>query len=449
MLDASSRVGTLAPGQDYTNTADPFRIRADGDCPPGRRVTFTVVADGASSVHAEAPVLMRIGRIPAIYADDFEDPGDEWLPDESQTATTGSFVRIDPNPTEFQPGDDATPVPGIFAWVTGQNTDVGIDDVDGGIAACHSPDFDLSLYPRVWMSVDYFHGQRDGGDDPTGDFFKIDVSSNGGVSWVNLLTIPDQISTPEWRNLTVDLRDFIALTDRVRVRVQASDGPAENDIVEGGIDDFLLSEDLGGDQPPGVPVVVSPPAGATDLSSRITLTVGNASDPEADPLRYGFRIFADRDLTELVAAADGVREGAGTTSWAPDSSLALGTYYWRAYAADPTQRGLYTPTVSFTVTHPDEGLAASAPVVRVGPNPAPAGILIRYFVPATTTSRLAIYDPQGRLVRRFQTAPSASGWGEITWDGKDDADRPIASGSYWVRLWTPQETRTVRVVRIR
>jgi hypothetical protein len=51
-------------------------------------------------------------------------------------------------------------------------------------------------------------------------------------------------------------------------------------------------------------------------------------------------------------------------------------------------------------------------------------------------------------VRALPTVPSASGWREIVWDGADDAGRRVASGSYWVRLWTPLETRTVRVVRI-
>ena len=86
--------------------------------------------------------------------------------------------------------------------------------------------------------------------------------------------------------------------------------------------------------------------------------------------------------------------------------------------------------------------------IHAEPNPTQAGTLIRYLLPATPTSRLAIYDPQGRLVRSLDTVPSAAGWHEIVWDGRDDEGRSVPSGSYWVRLWTPGMTRTVRVVRI-
>ena len=86
--------------------------------------------------------------------------------------------------------------------------------------------------------------------------------------------------------------------------------------------------------------------------------------------------------------------------------------------------------------------------VTVAPNPGRAGIHIRYMVPATLTSRLAVYDPQGRVVRGLRTVPSATGWHEVVWDGLDDAGRRVPSGTYWVRLWTPGLMRTVRVVRI-
>jgi hypothetical protein len=179
--------------------------------------------------------------------------------------------------------------------------------------------------------------------------------------------------------------------------------------------------------------------------------VGNAFDPEADPLTYGFRVYADSDLTTLVASADGITPGETTTSWEIDPPLESGTYYWRAYAEDPGQRGLYTPAWSFRFRGLSD--AADSPhradaALTVSANPTRGGIHIRYMVPATLTSRLAIHDPQGRVVRELQTVPSAAGWHEIVWDGRDNAGRAVSSGSYWVRLWTPGVTRTVRVVRI-
>jgi hypothetical protein len=269
-----------------------------------------------------------------------------------------------------------------------------------------------------------------------------------------LVEIGDVGTVANWRDLTVDLQDYIDLTNQVRFRVQAADGAGGTgmgDIVEGGIDDFYLFDGGADNEAPGAPTLVSPPDGAPDVPPYATLTVGNATDPDGDPLTYGFRVYADADLTDLVATADGVAEGADETSWTLEAPLDLGTYYWRAYAADAMERGLYMEPASFTVVTAEdaEDLAFGVTTsLQAEPNPAHDGIRVRYLLPATLTSRLGVYDPQGRQVRELETIPSASGWHEIVWDGRDDAGRAVPSGSYWVRLWTPGETRTLRVVRI-
>jgi hypothetical protein len=450
MLDASNDVGTIAAGQRWDNGADPFSIRIDDGCPIGRSVTFTVIADGSNGLHSETHYTFGVGENPAIYGNDFETSND-WVRDATHTALTGAFVCVDPVGTEFQPADDTTPGPGVNALITAQNPNGldSIDDVDVGIAAVHSPDFNLAGYPNVQLSMNYFHGQRDTGDDPAGDYLRIDVSSDAGSSWVNLLQIADVATAPDWRNLTVSLNDFITLTSQVRLRVQTSDRGTATDICEGGIDDVYLYN-VTANRSPDAPVASSPINGA-EVSGEPLLVVENANDPDQDQLTYSFRVYSDADLTILVASVDGIAEGEGTTSWQVAPPLETGTYYWRAFAADAESRGLYSETRRFhamgiggaTDTNPQAAIQIVAE-----PNPAPAGIRIRYMVPNAATSRLAVYDLEGRVVRRLETIPSATGRREITWDGNDDAGRPVASGSYWVRLWTPGETRTVRVVRI-
>ena len=44
-----------------------------------------------------------------------------------------------------------------------------------------------------------------------------------------------------------------------------------------------------------------------------SLTVTNATDPEGQPLTYGFRVYSDALLTQLAASVDGVASGVGTT----------------------------------------------------------------------------------------------------------------------------------------
>ncbi len=451
LQDVAHTLASLGPQENYTNSLDPFEIAAEAECPEGRAVTFTVTADADGGLHAEAPFVFYVGQLPAIHANDFENSGEEWTQDATHTAATGAFVRVDPVATTYQPGDDTTPAPGVYAWITAQNPNglEGTDDVDTGIAASRSGDFDLSAYTSVRLAVNYFMGQRDSGDDPNGDFFRLDVSPNAGGSWVNLVQLGDVATRPDWRNLVVELEDYIPLTNAVRFRVQAADAGPANDIVEGGIDDFYLYDNGAGNMPPSTPFVISPPDGG-NVSSPVSLTISNSLDPDGDLLTYGFRVYSDADLTTLVALADGVEQGIGNTTWLTPA-IPLGTYYWRAFAEDPYQRSLFTATSSFTVTTVTgaEDLAIGGRAsVSAEPNPARSGVQIRYLVPSVTTSRLAVYDPQGRLVRDLPNVPSASGWHEITWDGTDDSGRQVPSGSYWVRLWTPLETRTVRVVRI-
>jgi len=55
----------------------------------------------------------------------------------------------------------------------------------------------------------------------------------------------------------------------------------------------------------------------------------------------------------------------------------------------------------------------------------------------------------GRRVRALATGLMEAGPHEATWDGRDDAGQPAASGLYFARLETPTGTLTRRVVRSR
>ncbi|MDM7915716.1 MAG: M14 family metallopeptidase [Candidatus Eisenbacteria bacterium] len=217
LIDATNPLGTLGAGETVTNAIDPFQVHAETICPQGRMVTFTVVANADGGVRIEVPFEFEIGSLPVIVSNDFETTGGAWQQDVTHTATTGAWVRVDPVQTPHQPGDDTTPAPGVNAWITAQNPtgDDGTDDVDSGISASRSPDFNLAGHGRVRLSLNYFMGQRDNGDDPNGDFFRIDVSPDAGATWVNLLQLGDVAMLPEWRNLRVDLNDFIPMTSQV------------------------------------------------------------------------------------------------------------------------------------------------------------------------------------------------------------------------------------------
>jgi hypothetical protein len=160
----------------------------------------------------------------------------------SGTATTGTFVLIDPVATTYQPEDDASTT-NTLAFITGQNSGgaIGTDDVDGGTSIALSPVY--SLTNSGTFSLMYFFGQRDAGDDSTGDFFTIETSNDGGSNWTEILRIGDVTSSPVWTNITGDIPSGSSF----RIRVTASDGATEGDIIEAGIDDLYIEEDCSRD----------------------------------------------------------------------------------------------------------------------------------------------------------------------------------------------------------
>ncbi len=254
--------------------------------PCGTDVDYFIVAEDVFAnrrTHpATAPAathrFLVLGTL-VVYAQDFEAASD-WTQDPTHTASTGAFVRIDPNATSFQPADDASPPPGVFGWITAQNSSDGVDDVDNGVAATRSPVIDLSTAISPVLSMKYFHGQRDTGGDPTGDFFRISLSNDGGATYpVNLAATGDATSAATWKSLDVDLESVIALTNQMRIRVQAADGPATGDLVEAGVDEvyILACEEPADTLPPAV-TVTSPNGGEAIVVGSSHIITWTATD---------------------------------------------------------------------------------------------------------------------------------------------------------------------------
>ncbi len=454
--DGQSDLGNIAAGGSADNSSDPFDVVVASGCPAGRAVTFTVRLEASGGLRVDETRSFTVGQLPTLYANTFETAGSEWNTDPTHTATLGAFVRVNPVGTSFQPEDDTTADPGVYAWITAQNPGGadGTDDVDSGISATRSPVIDLSGAVHARLDLNYFHGQRDPGDDAT-DGFRIDISNDNGGSWVNLVQIGDVNYSAIWRDLQVDLEEVLPLTAQMLLRVQAADpggSSGTGDIVEGGIDDVFIYDVGSENQAPSAPVVLSPPDGAGEQPAGPALVVTNATDPEGLPLTYSFRVYSDALLTQVVASVDGVPEGAGTTSWTVTPDLGNATYYWRAYAADASLWSLYSPPASFTVTGGSssvESSGLSAAGFTAGPNPAAGPVRLRYHAPAAPYARLEVYDPTGRAVRVLEGPRWSEGWQEVAWDGRDREGRPVAAGVYHVRLVMPTESRTVRVVQVK
>jgi len=68
------------------------------------------------------------------------------------------------------------------------------------------------------------------------------------------------------------------------------------------------------------------------------------------------------------------------------------------------------------------------------PNPFNPTTTIRFTVAEKGNVSLSIFDASGRLVRSLVDGVSEAGSQEITWDGRDNSNRPVSSGVYFYRL---------------
>jgi subtilisin family serine protease len=166
----------------------------------------------------------------------FETDSTGWFNDAASTCTTGAYVRA--NPTLVTDGGVTTQVGGSHAGTrsvfTATNSSAGVNDVDGGNCILGSPTWSVSAAST--LSVWYFHGQRDTGGDASGDFFRLEYSTNGGSTWTTLASTGDSTRNAAWTNATA----AIAAGASVRLRLQCSDGTATGDLVECGIDDVSI-----------------------------------------------------------------------------------------------------------------------------------------------------------------------------------------------------------------
>ena len=84
------------------------------------------------------------------------------------------------------------------------------------------------------------------------------------------------------------------------------------------------------------------------------------------------------------------------------------------------------------------------------PNPFNPTTTIKYELPTQAHVRMRIFDLSGRLVRVLVSGDSVeAGSYETVWNGKDDAGRPVPSGTYFYRLTAGPYSATRRMVLVK
>jgi hypothetical protein len=142
--------------------------------------------------------------------------------------------------------------------------------------------------------------------------------------------------------------------------------------------------------------------------------------------------LADSNQSATYACADG--SGGLIAAW-PDKRSGAYDIYAQRVAANGT-----LPNVSV------EDAATATLRMDARPNPAMAGTVLRFSLPAASHVRLEVFDVRGRLVQGLADEDFPPGAREIRWNLKDSDDRAAPPGLYLVRLVAGMRIMTSRVI---
>lgn len=83
------------------------------------------------------------------------------------------------------------------------------------------------------------------------------------------------------------------------------------------------------------------------------------------------------------------------------------------------------------------------------PNPFNPTTTINYSIPSDGNVKLAIYNIKGQKVKTLVTGTQSAGSYNVTWDGKDENDRPVSSGMYFYKLRSSGKTAVKKMLMLK
>ena len=85
----------------------------------------------------------------------------------------------------------------------------------------------------------------------------------------------------------------------------------------------------------------------------------------------------------------------------------------------------------------------------VSPNPFNPVTVVTYAAPREGHVDLAIYNIAGQLVKTLVDGQQTPGWHTVTWNGRDDNGRSVASGVYFARMQAESFTGSTKMVLLK
>lgn len=228
----------------------------------GRSIEWRLEAEASGGETVAFPpsgMFTTVYRTEVVhFADDFESDQGWTVGAPGDTATAGFWERADPQRTNAQPADDASPN-GSLCYITGAAAGggVGANDVDDGATTLTSPIINAAdpgwLTSTTTLSYARWYS-NDRGNNPRTDTFPIEISTDGGQTWAALESI--DTNDGQWMRTAFE----VPASDQFRVRFVAQD-QEPGSVVEAGVDDVAVRTtgcqfapaDISSPGSPGVP----------------------------------------------------------------------------------------------------------------------------------------------------------------------------------------------------
>ncbi|MCK4413553.1 MAG: right-handed parallel beta-helix repeat-containing protein [Candidatus Eisenbacteria sp.] len=96
-----------------------------------------------------------------------------------------------------------------------------------------------------------------------------------------------------------------------------------------------------------------------------------------------------------------------------------------------------------------DALRGATRLMRSAPNPFGRSTVIRFELARPSEVDLSVYDVSGRRLRILASGSRVAGQHVLTWNGRDDGKRSLASGIYFLRLAAGEVHQTRRLVLLR
>ena len=240
--------------------------------PEGTLIAYYILLEDTygqqSGIIPMAANLNQYANVPYFILNGFEFMGIEdfdanvgfWqLGDANDNATTGLWEIDEPVGSFSDPADPSTIVQtdedhsqnGIECAFTGNAgllDGIGANDVDDGHTTLFSPYYDLTSYTNpVFTYYRWYTNSPPSGANPGADWWQVLITDDG-VNWQYVES--NKTSDKSWRRFAFRVKDYVNLTNQVRVKFIASDSTRFGQYLDGGslieaaVDDFSLYEEL-------------------------------------------------------------------------------------------------------------------------------------------------------------------------------------------------------------